>query len=59
MLLKKFEENWFKVRKIGIEAEERAKALGLKLTWPTEKPEVKKREPKEPRHHVLHGAEKR
>ncbi|UXT53267.1 hypothetical protein FY136_28820 (plasmid) [Agrobacterium tumefaciens] len=33
MLLKKLRENWHEIRKIGIEAEERGKALGLTPSW--------------------------
>lgn len=58
MLLKKFEENWSKVQKIGIEAEERAKARGIKLSWPEEKPEEKKSPIEESRRRIQLTAEK-
>lgn len=61
MLLKTFEENWTKIQRIGSEAEQRGKALGMKLLWPEDEPDAKKSEPKAkvPRHRIHLGAEKR
>ncbi|MGO7324041.1 hypothetical protein GUK30_32955 [Rhizobium leguminosarum] len=33
MILRKLEKNWSKIAKIGIEAEERGRPLGLRPSW--------------------------
>lgn len=35
MLLKRFEQTWSDIQTIGADAEAKAKASGLTLTWPT------------------------
>jgi hypothetical protein len=36
MLLEKLRENWSEITRIGVEAEERGKRIGLKPSWATE-----------------------
>lgn len=60
MLLKRFEQTWSDIQTIGADAEAKAKASGLTLTWPVSEDAAswKNQSEKEPRRPSLHSVRK-